>query len=76
MSCRELVDLVNDYIEGALPPAQQARFEAHLDECEGCVNYLNQMRTAIELVGRLTEETVPSPGIDKLMAAFRNWKTT
>jgi anti-sigma factor RsiW len=76
MSCRELVDLVNDYLEGVLPPTERTRFDAHLDDCEGCVNYLNQMRTTIELVGRLTEESAPAPAIDKLMAAFRSWKAS
>jgi predicted anti-sigma-YlaC factor YlaD len=76
MSCQELVELVNEYLEGALPPEDKARFEAHLDECEGCLNYLNQMRKTIELVGRLTEESVPSPTLDELMGAFRAWKAT
>jgi len=76
MSCQELVNLVNEYLEGALESDDRARFEAHLAECEGCANYLNQMRATINLVGRLTEESVPAPAIDKLMAAFRNWKAT
>jgi len=76
MSCRELVNLVNEYLEGGLESDDRARFEAHLEECEGCVNYLNQMRATINLVGRLTEESVPVPAIDKLMTAFRNWKAT
>jgi anti-sigma factor (TIGR02949 family) len=76
MSCQELVELVNEYLEGALPPEDNARFEAHLDDCEGCLNYLNQMRKTIEFVGRLTEESVPSPALDELMGAFRAWKET
>jgi anti-sigma factor (TIGR02949 family) len=74
MSCQELVELVNEYLEGALEPDDRARFEAHLDDCEGCLNYLNQMRTTIELIGRVTEESVPSPAMDELMNAFRAWK--
>ena len=74
MSCRELVELVNEYLEGELDPDERARFESHLHECEGCLNYLNQMRQTIELVGRLTEESVPAPAIDELMSAFRTWK--
>ena len=76
MSCQELVELVNEYLEGALAAEDKARFETHLDECEGCLNYLNQMRKTIELVGRLTEESVPSPTLDELMGAFRAWKAT
>ena len=76
MSCRELVELVNEYLEGGLGPDERARFESHLDECEGCLNYLNQMRKTIELVGRLTQKSVPAPAIDELMGAFRTWKAT
>jgi predicted anti-sigma-YlaC factor YlaD len=74
MSCQELVELVNEYLEGALEPNDRARFEAHLDDCEGCLNYLNQMRTTIELIGQVTEESVPGPAMDELMKAFRSWK--
>jgi anti-sigma factor RsiW len=74
MSCQELVELVNEYLEGALEPDDRARFEAHLDDCEACLNYLNQMRTTIELIGRVTEESVPGPAMDELMNAFRTWK--
>jgi predicted anti-sigma-YlaC factor YlaD len=74
MSCQELVELVNEYLEGALDPGDRARFEAHLDDCEGCLNYLNQMRTTIELIGQVTEESVPGPTMDELMKAFRTWK--
>lgn len=76
LTCRELVDLVNDYLEDALDPQARARFEAHLDDCEDCVNYLGQMRKTIELVGRLTEESLVGPALDELMVAFRAWKTT
>ena len=44
MSCRELVDLITDYLEGTMAEADRARFEAHLGECDYCVNYLAQMR--------------------------------
>ena len=76
MSCQELVELVNEYLEGALGADDRARFETHLDDCDGCLNYLNQMRKTIELVGRLTEESMPAPAIDELMGAFRTWKET
>jgi anti-sigma factor RsiW len=47
MSCQELVELVTDYLEGALPPEDVARFEAHVAACPGCEAYLEQMRTTI-----------------------------
>lgn len=74
MWCRELVELVTEYLEGTLEPEERTRLEAHLDECEGCVNYLNEMRSTVRLVGRLTEEAVPAAALDELMGVFRRWK--
>ena len=74
MSCKELVELVTDYIEGTLPAEERLRFEQHLALCHGCVNYVDQMRTTVRLVATLGEESVPPEGRDALLHAFRNWK--
>jgi anti-sigma factor RsiW len=74
LTCQELVELVTDYLEGALVAEQQARFEAHIARCRGCTNYLEQMRQSIHLMGRLTEESLSAPVRDELLAVFRNWK--
>jgi anti-sigma factor RsiW len=74
MSCRELVELVTEYLEGTLPASERARFDAHLKGCDGCRNYIDELRTAIRMVGRLTEESL-SPGAEAaLLATFRRWK--
>ena len=52
LACRELVELVTDYLEGALPATERERFEAHLAECEGCDAYVEQVRATIRLAGR------------------------
>ena len=73
LSCRELVELVTDYLEGTLPAHERARFEAHLGECEACVAYVEQMRTTVVLAQAAgTAETVP--GMDALMEAFRGYR--
>jgi predicted anti-sigma-YlaC factor YlaD len=54
ITCSEIVQLVTDYLEGALPSDQIEGFEMHLAYCNGCVNYLDQMRAAIRLSGSLT----------------------
>jgi predicted anti-sigma-YlaC factor YlaD len=73
LTCRELVELVTDYLEGALAPADRARFDEHVAGCEGCTAYLSQMRETLRLLGRLTEESVPAASLDSLLAAFRGW---
>jgi anti-sigma factor RsiW len=58
MSCKELVELVTEYLEGTLSAMDRARFEAHLAGCDDCDVYLQQMRQTISLVGELQR---PSP---------------
>ena len=73
LTCRELVELVTDYLEGALGPTDRARFEQHLTYCEPCSNYMDQMRHTLEVVGALGEESLSEPAKEKLLAAFRHW---
>lgn len=75
LSCKELVELVTDYFEGKLSPQDQARFVAHLEICDGCEMYLEQMRQTINALGKLPEESIPAQAKEELIAAFRNWKS-
>lgn len=75
MTCKELVELVTDYLEERLPTSERLRFEQHLVGCEGCVNYLDQMRETIMLLGRLDEESIPASTREPLLRAFRDWKS-
>jgi anti-sigma factor RsiW len=74
LTCKELVELVTEYLEGALPPAKRERFEAHLGTCSGCSSYFQQMQQTIHTVGKLTEETIAPQTRDELLQAFKNWK--
>jgi anti-sigma factor RsiW len=74
LSCREVVELVTAYLEGALSEAEEVRFEEHLAMCDGCAAYLDQMRRTISLVGRLDPDAVDLEACDRLMHAFRGWK--
>lgn len=75
LSCKDLVDLITDYLEGNLRRRVRRRFEKHLAACDGCTAYLESMRISIRLTGRvaLTEEQIPEPVRDELLAAFRGW---
>jgi anti-sigma factor RsiW len=76
MTCRQVVELMTDYLDGALSPDDRARFEAHLAGCDGCRAYLAEMRTTREVVGRLADESIPKSLEDELLKAFRDWKGT
>ncbi len=74
LTCRELVELVTDYLENALPPEDRARFEAHIAGCHSCTSFLEQMRRTILLTGKLSEESLNGDSGDELLKIFRNWK--
>lgn len=76
LTCKELVEIVTDYLEDKLPPAARRRLEEHLAGCEGCSNYLDQMRETIRLLGRLDEDSIPFPVRERLLHAFRAWKSS
>ena len=69
-------ELVTEYLEGTLATEDRYRFDTHLLACEGCVAYLDQMRTAVELTGRLREDDVPRDVEERLLQAFRGWSAS
>jgi len=75
-SCRQVVDLVTEYLEGGLPPDERPAFERHVAICPPCRGYLSQMRRVQQVAGRLSEEDVPERLRASLLEAFRDWKTT
>ncbi len=70
-----MVEIVSDYLEGAMSPHDRERFDQHLSICDGCTNYLAQMRETIRLTGMLSEEQVPAAQRESLREAFRDWKS-
>jgi predicted anti-sigma-YlaC factor YlaD len=78
LSCQEIVELVTDYLEGALAHDTASLFEQHLNFCDGCEAYLDEMRATIAAVGRaeLTEQEMPPDTRENLLTAFRHWRST
>ena len=72
--CRELVDLVTPYLEGVLPADELALVERHLDSCDGCRTYVDQMRLTIRAIGHVPEETITAHTRDEVLAIFRAWR--
>ena len=75
LSCQELVELVTDYLEGALPSELHDRFERHIAHCLGCQAYLKQMRATIRATGTLTVDSVTPDAENTLLDAFRGWRS-
>ncbi len=72
--CRQAVELITDYLEGALARGDRARLEAHLRDCPHCSEYLDQIRTTIRAVGRVEPESLQPEARDELVALYRRWK--
>jgi anti-sigma factor RsiW len=73
LTCKELVELVTDYLEGALDDDERARFEEHLMTCPPCNDHIDQMRGTIAVLGRLPSESVSESAESDLLEAFRGW---
>jgi anti-sigma factor RsiW len=74
LSCQELVELVTDYLEGALPAEDRRLFEDHIAECNGCRRYVEQMRATLQVTGELSPEALDPDAEQVLLEAFRGWR--
>jgi len=76
MKCREVVELMTEYLEGTLSESQRLQFEEHIAGCDGCHAYLAQLRATRKVLGRLAYEPIPEAVKADLLKAFRSWKKT
>ena len=76
IACRELVEIVTDYLEGVLDPAMTAAVERHLVLCPHCEVYIEQMRETISAVGHVPVDTLSEQAKADLVAAFRDFHAT
>jgi anti-sigma factor RsiW len=74
IACQEVVELVTDYLEGALPATDRRRLEHHLTGCPHCTEYLAQMRETIRLTGRLTQEDLTPEMRADFTDLYRRWR--
>jgi anti-sigma factor RsiW len=74
LACQEIVELVTDYLEGAMDPALRASFDAHLSGCRHCPHYLEQMRATIRVAGTITADDLPPDLRAGLLEAFRGFR--
>jgi len=75
MTCQEFVELVTDYLEDRMAPADRARFEEHLAICGGCQAYIEQIQGTLRALGRLPREELAAGVRDDILSAFRDWHT-
>jgi anti-sigma factor RsiW len=73
--CQQVVELITDYLEGALPRSERRRLEAHLGACEHCSEYLVQMRRTIRLTGSLRVVDLTPEMREDLSTVYRSWRS-
>ena len=74
-SCQEMIEVVTNYLDDALPSDERQRFERHLSYCAGCNTYVDQIRETIRQTGIVRrEESLPPALREEILAQFRNWK--
>ena len=75
LDCNELVELVTAYLDGSLDLDTRERFDLHLAECDGCENYLQQFRTTVRTLGKITEAHLDPGFRDRLLKSFRDFNS-
>jgi predicted anti-sigma-YlaC factor YlaD len=75
LECRELVELVTEYLDEAAGDPLRSRIEDHLRLCEGCRSYVEQIESTIATLGRsVPAPEPPEPVRASLLAVFRAWR--
>jgi anti-sigma factor RsiW len=73
--CQQAVELVTDYLEGALSRRDRRRFEAHLRACPNCTAYLEQIKMTIELIGKVEPDDLSPEARADLTELYRRWRS-
>jgi anti-sigma factor RsiW len=74
--CRQAVELMTDYLDGALRGSDRARLEAHLADCPHCSEHLAQLRVTIAVLGRVEPDALSEEALDDLVVLYRQWRAT
>ena len=74
LACQQAVELVTDYLEGALSRADRRQFEKHLARCAGCTEYLAQIRGTIAITGRVTADDLTDEMRIEFVELYRRWQ--
>lgn len=74
LTCKEVTELVTDYLEGRLSFMQRVRFHVHVGMCRHCRACLRTMRTTVRALGEVPPNPVPDDVRDELLQRFRDWK--
>lgn len=74
LTCKEITELVTDYLEGRLSLADRMRFQMHVGMCKHCRAYLKQMKVTVAALGKMPDDAaMPGDVQDELRKRFADW---
>jgi anti-sigma factor RsiW len=73
--CQQAVEMITDYLEGALSRRDRRRFESHLRACPNCTAYLEQIRLTIRITGTIEPDDLSPQARAELTELYRRWRS-
>lgn len=61
LECREIFELLSDYLDGSLAPDECERVKRHIEDCAPCVEFLESLRRSVSLCRECGEVEKPAP---------------
>ena len=71
IECRQIADLLGDYLDGSLPKRLSDLLEWHIEGCAPCVAFVNTYRGAVNATTKLRDVTIPPELKQRLLAVLR-----
>jgi anti-sigma factor RsiW len=72
IECRQIADLLGDYLDGSLPKSTRELLEWHIEGCGPCVAFVNTYRGTVHAAAKLSDVSIPSELKQRLLAVLRN----
>jgi anti-sigma factor RsiW len=72
IECRQIADLLGDYLDGSLPKSTRELLEWHIEGCGPCVAFVNTYRGTVNAATKLKEVEIPAELKKRLLAVLRN----
>jgi anti-sigma factor RsiW len=72
IECRQIADLLGDYLDGSLPKPTRELLEWHIEGCGPCVAFVNTYRGTVSAATKLKDVEIPSELKKRLLAVLRN----
>jgi len=76
IECRQIADLLGDYLDGSLPKATRELLEWHIEGCGPCVAFVNTYRGTVNAATKLREVEIPRELKQRLLSVLRNQRAS